>query len=831
MNNDSRSKRNTVKNRRRKAKTMLSSSHILIACVAIIECLIMLVFTTYSWIETSSSLVIMNGTNTTSIHNTMPIAKALNYHYTIPASGSVNPGSSDPDLGANFSYVKYFQFAKASSADGKSIYFPNSGAAHAAYRLGDTTDYNTSYIYFDVEVQNLKSTTQGFYFTNANTIFSIENTNLTDTQKKDVLNAMRLSIQTDNDRPAIYARKDEGYTSAINAVNATDGSMLATSVLKLSDYASSASDADKLFTVTSNNSTKVSFRIWLEMKDLLSRSSFSGAASDSTVMKNLYDTAIKVDFTLGYNDSTSVRFYFNDYSFQTVGDHKGEHLTTLTNDYIMYFYDGGEQKYYPMTLSASGSQDVPATWVTANSTGTASATIPESKVRYNNGSPGSIVSDNGKNNSFFIYALNNQMSQVGGSTAPPGIVYKWKLDGRRAPYFESNDKYIFNGYSVANTGNTAGTAANGNGLGDWNSNTTAVLMQFKDNTTAWNGSNNYNVGNNNTKIIENNDNAGIHVYFPMYDDSNSSISAYNTPKSIASFYKDDSDDYFKGYVPSSWIHSENTLDIFYFSGTSSTYGVYSASSNSVNGVNCTMRWSAANPESNIYTALGYTDDSAVGSITGSAKKQGIGTWKDTVAVSFDSELIETDLKNTNKYKISFNNTDFYHMVGNEDRNTFTAYVPIGNNLTFKRIDSNNSVVSWYGGEGRRAYDDTVFYATSLTSNTAGVGTGLWHIAVVADGTFEHLVYDTVVTGYTDSEGSPAQGVLQFSFDGVNFAGNNLERLDDYRWYVPDVDADTHTIWYRWIPYSGSIFEYRHDLSDGIYFVIVEGADDSYFTAP
>lgn len=828
MEKNSREKYNNARNRREKARKMLSSSHALIAVVAIIECLILLVFTTYSWIETSSSLVIRNGVHTTTIDNDMPIADALNYRFIIPASGSPNPGADDPDLKANFSFVKYYQLCKSSSPDGNTFYFPKSNTTYGSYRLGDTTDYNTSYIYFDVEVQNLKNKTQGFYFTDQN-IFSIDGeTALTPDQQAAVLNSMRVSIQTDDDRPTIYSKT----TKTVYAVNSTTGNTIGTQSLAFSGYTSANSGDDKLFTVTSNNSTKVSFRIWLEMNDLFTQSGFSGAASNSALMQNLYNTRVKVNFNLNYAETTAVRFYFDDYSFMTTGAHKGEHLTTLDSDYIMYFYDGGSGKYYPMCLSTTGSDSAPARWVTSNSTGTASATIPESAVSAS--SSGSIVSTNGKNNSYFVYAQNNRKSSVGGTTAPSGFKYKWKLDGRSAPDFSTNQKYIFNGFSVAKTDAavTSATTSIGNGLGDWNKNNTAVLMQFRDQTTATNGAAfNASSAGTNTGIIENNANAGIFVYYPLKNDADTQISRYNYTNSLCSLYLDDEDGYYKGYVPSTWLGNASP-DIFYFAN--GTYSVATAShlnnssyTDSLTNVSHTMRWSATEPNGNVYTALGYTNTTTYTNITGSVKLTGVGTWDETAMVSFDSELLDTDLTGSNKYKVSFDGTNYYHLVGNDACNTFSAHVPVGYPLTFSRTNSSNNTVYWDGGN-RNSYNDTVFYATDLTSSTANHGSGQWHIAVLVDGTFEHLVYDTVVTGYTDSDGSAAHGVLSYSFDGTNFTEFTGDRLDAYRWYVPDdMTADNETVWFRWEPYSGTVFEYRHDMSDGIYHVVVEGADPVY----
>ena len=57
--------------------------YVLIAAVAIIECLILISFTTFSWIESASSLVIETGKKNydDSVFTRIPIAGALNYMF------------------------------------------------------------------------------------------------------------------------------------------------------------------------------------------------------------------------------------------------------------------------------------------------------------------------------------------------------------------------------------------------------------------------------------------------------------------------------------------------------------------------------------------------------------------------------------------------------------------------------------------------------------------------------------------------------------------------------------------------------------------------------
>ena len=131
-------------------KKSVSSVHVLIAVIAIIECLVLLSFTTYSWIESNSSLVIMNGPQTTvedaPVVN-IDIADTLNYEINLN-----NDASSVADLNTFYRFTENFRYGKTSSPDGIKFFFPkrnNTYTTANTYRKGDTTDYNTSYTYFD----------------------------------------------------------------------------------------------------------------------------------------------------------------------------------------------------------------------------------------------------------------------------------------------------------------------------------------------------------------------------------------------------------------------------------------------------------------------------------------------------------------------------------------------------------------------------------------------------------------------------------------------------------------------------------------------------------
>ena len=116
----------SARQRRYQAKKKSFLVRILIAVVALIECLILIVFTTYSWIESSSSLIISSGKNGVL---SMSVANNLNYQVLVSndAAGNVNLMANKynelMDDGGYYRTVQYFSYAKSSSADVTAFYF------------------------------------------------------------------------------------------------------------------------------------------------------------------------------------------------------------------------------------------------------------------------------------------------------------------------------------------------------------------------------------------------------------------------------------------------------------------------------------------------------------------------------------------------------------------------------------------------------------------------------------------------------------------------------------------------------------------------------------
>ena len=226
---------------------------------------------------------------------------------------------------------------------------------------------------------------------------------------------------------------------------------------------------------------------------------------------------------------------------------------------------------------------------------------------------------------------------------------------------------------------------------------------------------------------------------------------------------------------------------------------------------------------------------------------GVGTWGEIEKINFSTELIDTDHIADYRYFVgitgysssNFSSTmNYYPMTPDATNMIFSAYVPkdIGKSdagaINFIRYNTyraaNHTTASinarWFGN---RRNECSTFYPISInTSTTTDYTRGYWNLSVLVDGSYENLIYATVVT-----DNATSGGTLQYSTDGSTWSSAVM--IDRYRWAAPaDGNQTISTIYWKWTPYqagsytktvngSTTVFNYTHTLSDALYKVITE----------
>ena len=657
-------RRYTKRQLQQNARRFTTTAYVLIAVVAIIECLLLISFTTFSWIESNSSLVIQNGPESsqvdTNVTKKMDITDELNSTINLNYSGD-----TFAPLNNFFSEVKYFEFAKATSSDGRTIFFPcrnNTYSEAGKYRKGDTIDYNTSYLYFDFVMSNKAHDggpatieNRDVYFDDTEgytDIFTVTGDGLTSAQKTALTNAMRMSITTQTGSSLstkIYAKEaysaSSGYKSiddiplaqsyaydenggvghANNRNTGVETKQLSGSVYHTTN---NVIDAEKLFVVKKNADTKVSFRIWFDVWDPDFRSEFGLDSLDYSDFEDsdaaywdIPDATVGIKFRLKTSGNDLRSIYFDDYTFSNNAGVNINHLTDENPNYSVWFYawqpavaastdhPARTAGYYVIPLTRE-SRDATHTLWSAN---TATASMMEYLM--NQGGYPNATGVSGATRyqkSYFCY----------GDYSTKTAVYKWEL-----PAAPVSEDFVFNAYSYmpnssANkttynwTSDSTGTTwrdCNGtgvkSGVGIWQDDAASsmTLLKFRDMATAvtsdnYNGGANYQIMN---AQAESDNHTNYLVYANNYNNATLSNNFTDSVAKIsAAMYYDDSEEVFKSYVPAGWLTGTNT-------GVSFTYcpgGVFSASG-------ATLRWYNSwtdSPPSQLdgvymYTALGYSN--------------------------------------------------------------------------------------------------------------------------------------------------------------------------------------------------------------------------------
>ena len=269
---------------------------LLLSVVALIEVLMILLVSTYSWVETISSIKITNA-----------IGKIDDYIFT---NAEIGIGSEYASKAINLE--KYFRasgnvhLALASSANGNDFFFPQVANASAnsnnsnPYRKGNLNDKNTNYISFSFNVI-ASGTNANFYFAEVPK-FQIDGNDIND-------DSVRLAISTSDpgDTPRIYSYNDLEE----NVVANVDGTTVEnTKINAFSNYDNSDdTEVDNtIFTVAEGKSKIVTITLWLQdLQDPEQAAAYSGktiTCNNFSIVTGVRKTKISfVDRTSAHNSS------------------------------------------------------------------------------------------------------------------------------------------------------------------------------------------------------------------------------------------------------------------------------------------------------------------------------------------------------------------------------------------------------------------------------------------------------------------------------------------------------------------------------------------------
>lgn len=218
----------------------VSIKTIVLSVVALIQMMLLITGTTFSWVETISSLALTGG------------GKIDNPVMTVANIGSGSGYNETLDLDGYFKKAGNVHLATCSSADGQNFYFPIVGDNNN-YRQSTVNDRNVNYIGYNLKVVNKeKNKSKDFKFGKIPSI-KIGNEAVTD-------NRVRIAITVD-DVTKIFSNKD----ATENVVAATNGTPSGTTVNAFDKYTNSDEKVTlPVFSIPANSSKEVKISLWLQ---------------------------------------------------------------------------------------------------------------------------------------------------------------------------------------------------------------------------------------------------------------------------------------------------------------------------------------------------------------------------------------------------------------------------------------------------------------------------------------------------------------------------------------------------------------------------------------
>ena len=218
----------------------MSIKTIILSVVALIQIMLLITGTTFSWVETISSLALTGG------------GKIDNPVMTVANIGSGTGYDKALDLDAYFKKAGNVHLSTCSSADGQNFYFPIVGDNNN-YRQSTVNDRNVNYIGYNLKVVNKeKNKSKDFKFGNIPSI-TIGDKPVTD-------NRVRIAITVDG-VTKIFSNKDDTE----NVVAATDGELSETTVNAFDKYTNSDKNVTlPVFSIPANSSKEVKISLWLQ---------------------------------------------------------------------------------------------------------------------------------------------------------------------------------------------------------------------------------------------------------------------------------------------------------------------------------------------------------------------------------------------------------------------------------------------------------------------------------------------------------------------------------------------------------------------------------------
>lgn len=235
--------------------------YFLLSIVALVEILVLLAVSTYAWVETVSTIRIYTSDSAVAKVDANPTGQLFTHNFQKATFSST--AATPIDLSQMYHESGAFHLAPASSADGKTIFFPHYQPDGSVddYRKADSSDNMVNYVSFSFKVA-----AANYYVFDADPTISFGGTAVASDST-----LVRLSLQVGEGTPAIFSKG--ASPSDETAVCSITGGTDTTTVRAFSSY-TGGNGSYPLHTTAANQIVTV--RIWIQDPTHASSSTYTG---------------------------------------------------------------------------------------------------------------------------------------------------------------------------------------------------------------------------------------------------------------------------------------------------------------------------------------------------------------------------------------------------------------------------------------------------------------------------------------------------------------------------------------------------------------------------
>ena len=315
-----------------------------ISIVILIEILAITTVSVFAWVETVSSIKIFGD----GVIDTYVLTDA-----------EIGSGTGIIDMGSYFKQSGNMHLAPASSADGKTMFFPKydvatngSTSVSTTYRKGNVSDKNTNYLSVTFRVKT--DTNADFFFTKVPTFSALGS---------DVRISVTSRSEGSNEAPVTQIYANSKTSSSV--VYTTSGSTKVVTPEAFADHVKGKSSSARLFDVAADETKVITINVWLQKKASDMSNKQDVTITDLGIVSSLTPRRVTLIPTDEWNPSgVTTHFYAWCWDATNKAPDQLFKLEKDENEHYSFDYNGTYQSvlFFRSSKSTLTTENMPSSW-------------------------------------------------------------------------------------------------------------------------------------------------------------------------------------------------------------------------------------------------------------------------------------------------------------------------------------------------------------------------------------------------------------------------------------------------------------------------------------